>query len=58
MVFEGRAPCSDHFQLSSYPLEDLKSQLEDRFKGVRLPNPPARGDLDLNQVLEAEYAFS
>lgn len=41
-----------------YPLEDLKAQLEARFPGVKPPTPPRRGALNLNLVLESEYAFT
>ncbi|KEG10559.1 putative mitochondrial DNA-directed RNA polymerase [Trypanosoma grayi] len=46
------------------PLWELKEQWEEAYfmdlrrHGVRLPDPPQRGDLDLNVVLDSPYFFS
>ena len=46
------------------PLWELKEQWEElyfqdlRRHGVKLPPPPARGTLDLKEVLKSEYFFS
>jgi DNA-directed RNA polymerase len=46
------------------PLSEIKSQWEEQFfmdlrrHGVRLPDPPERGNLDLTEVLKSDYFFS
>jgi DNA-directed RNA polymerase len=46
------------------PLTELKEQWEEQFfldlrrHGVRLPDPPQRGKLDLKEVLKSDYFFS
>jgi DNA-directed RNA polymerase, mitochondrial len=46
------------------PLWELKEQWEESFfmdlrrHGVKLPDPPKRGDLDLRVVLNSPYFFS
>jgi len=41
---------------SSNLLEDLKNQFEE-YLGVKLPDVPKTGTLDINQVFESEYFF-
>lgn len=49
-----------HFE----PLSELKSQWEELYysdlkrHGIRLPDPPQRGELQLTEVLKADYFFS
>jgi DNA-directed RNA polymerase len=46
------------------PLWEIKEQWEELFffdlkrHGVKLPDPPKRGDLDLKQVINSQYFFS
>lgn len=39
-------------------LDDLVGQLREQHPGVEFPDPPPRGNLDINRCLNATYAFS
>ena len=55
----GRILRREFIRLHEPPLmEQLLAELRQRYADIEFPDPPDRGDYDLNQVMESRYFFS